>query len=257
MCATAKRDGVGASRRERLDKVLVQRGLAETRSKAEALILAAEVLVRDEPVTKAGTMVAVDAPIRLRPRSAHFVGRGGEKLDGALDHFNLDLNGVIALDVGASTGGFTQCLLERGAAHVYAVDVGYNQLDLRLRNDSRVSVLERTNAKDLHTALFTSTPTLATIDVSFIGLRKILPAVSSVLSPGAKILALVKPQFELEPSYVSKGGVIRDTEHQLLAVKLVEDFARAHGLSVLGSVAAKIKGAKKRNQEYFLLLSLC
>jgi 23S rRNA (cytidine1920-2'-O)/16S rRNA (cytidine1409-2'-O)-methyltransferase len=212
------------------------------------------VLVDDTPVEKAGAQVSPESTIRLRTSGSSFVGRGGDKLDGALEHFDLCVQGAIALDVGASTGGFTDCLLRRGASRVYAVDVGYNQLDFRLRTDERVVVREKTNAKELFPEQFNPKPSLAVIDVSFIGLRKILPAVVSCLENPCRIVALVKPQFELGPEYVEKGGVVRDEEHQLYAVSLVRDAALGLGLNVFGTTPSRLKGEKKGNQEYFIYL---
>jgi 23S rRNA (cytidine1920-2'-O)/16S rRNA (cytidine1409-2'-O)-methyltransferase len=241
--------------KQRIDRLLVERGLAPTRHRAQALILAGEVLVNDAPVEKAGAMVVGEAAIRLRSAPQRFVGRGGEKIDPLFDSFDISLEGLVALDVGASTGGFTDCMLQRGAAKVYAVDVGYNQLDHRLRSDSRVVAMERTHAKDMVPSMFDPPPCFATIDVSFIGVCKILQFVTLVLQCPAQLLILVKPQFELEREYVGKGGVVRDPKHQQLAVDLVSQEAEKLGFAVRGSEPSPLRGEKKGNQEYFLYLA--
>src|SRR5919197_3939427 len=180
--------------RIRIDRLLVERGLAETRERATKLILAGDVFVDGERVDKAGALVSLDSEVELRGRSP-YVSRGGEKLVHALDHFNITVVGRICIDVGSSTGGFTDCLLQRGAARVYAVDVGTGQLDARLRRDPRVVVMEQTNARTLDPRIFGDQPTLAAVDVSFISLEKVLPAVFGVLAPRAEVVMLVKPQF--------------------------------------------------------------
>lgn len=248
---------MGRKAKERLDVLLVQRGLAPTRHKAQAMILAGCVLVKDAPVDKAGFLVDNDIPIRLRGLPTRFVSRGGDKIDPAFDYFNITLNDVVALDIGASTGGFTDCMLQRGARMVYAVDVGHNQLDIRLRQDERVVVMEHTHARDLVPSMFNHTPRFAVMDVSFISVRKVLPQVCSVLdsTTGFALLILVKPQFELEPEYVSKGGIIKEEAHRLLAVELVREHLIQLGLSVQGVFKSPIKGEKKGNQEYFIFAS--
>ena len=227
----------------RLDRLLVDRGLAPSRERAQRLILAGEVLVAERPATKPGSLVAPDAPIRVRVPASAFVSRGGEKLAGALDAFGLDVGGLVALDVGASTGGFTDCLLRRGARRVMAVDVGYGQLAWALRQDARVVVLERTNARHL-----------ATMDVSFISLTLVLPAVRNVLRPGGMIVALVKPQFEAGRGQVGKGGVVREPEVRAAAVTRVQEAAAALGLDVRGAAESVLPGPKG-NREVFLWLA--
>lgn len=239
----------------RLDKLVYERGLAPSRERAEALIMAGRVLVNDVPHTKPGHKISSDSEIRVRGINSAFVGRGGDKIAPALQFFQIDPSDIVAVDIGASTGGFTDCLLQAGARRVYAVDVGSNQLDWKLRSDPRVEVLEQVNAKDLLPAMFSELPTLAVIDVSFIGLRKVLEAVLSILSFPATIVALVKPQFELGPEYVGKGGVVRDVAHQQLAVQLVCDFAATLGLHIVAEAfPSPLKGEKKGNQEYFVCL---
>jgi 23S rRNA (cytidine1920-2'-O)/16S rRNA (cytidine1409-2'-O)-methyltransferase len=238
--------------RTRLDYLLVIRTLADTRAKAQALILAGRVLVDGAPVTKAGALVAAGAEISLKPAPA-YVSRGGEKLAGALEHFGVDPAGKFCLDAGASTGGFTQVLLRRGASKVYAVDVGYGQLDQSLRQDPRVAVLERTNIRFLPKEAVPEPIDLATLDLSFISLTLVLPKILEFLAPGGEILALVKPQFEVGKGKVGKGGVVRDPELQREAVEKVALAAMAMSLEVSPPFPSPLKGPKG-NQEYFLLL---
>ena len=240
----------------RIDLLLVERGLVPSREKAQALIMAGAVLVEDRPAEKAGEQFFTDVAVRLRGELPRFVGRGGDKIDPAFTHFQIALQGVTALDVGASTGGFTDCMLQRGAERVYAVDVGYNQLDQKLRQDPRVVVMERTHAKDLTPERFVPLPSFFTMDVSFISVRKVLPFVLPCLLPGAMGLVLVKPQFELEPEYVEKGGVVRDEQHQRLAVELVLEFIAREGHSSAGVFASPLRGEKAGNQEYFVQLGV-
>ena len=239
--------------RVRLDVLLVERGLAPNRERAQRLILAGDVLVDDRPVTKAGTAVASDAALRLRSEPAPYASRGGEKLAGALAAFELDVAGLVALDVGASTGGFTDCLLRAGASRVIALDVGYGQLAWSLRSDPRVVVLERTNARALDVGVLPEPPALAVVDVSFISLGLVLPPVAAVLAPGARIVALVKPQFEVGRGQVGKGGVVRDPALRASAVAGVRAVAEGLGLEVAGEAPSVLPGPKG-NQEVFLLL---
>jgi 23S rRNA (cytidine1920-2'-O)/16S rRNA (cytidine1409-2'-O)-methyltransferase len=238
--------------RSRLDKLVVERGLAESREKARRLILAGEVLVDEAPFDKPGSLVRADAEIRLRRPQKSFVGRGGEKLQGTLDAFGLDPAGLTVLDVGASTGGFTDCLLQQGATSVTALDVGRGQLDWKLYSDPRVRVIEGVNARYLDPKDFPEPFDLATIDLSFISLTKVLPAVAPLVKPGGMLLMLVKPQFELSPSDVERGGLVRDERKHLQAVASVSSSAQSLGLSVEGVVPSVIRGASG-NQEYFLL----
>jgi 23S rRNA (cytidine1920-2'-O)/16S rRNA (cytidine1409-2'-O)-methyltransferase len=237
----------------RADQLLVDQGLVETRSQARSRILAGEIWADGVRVDKAGQMLPADAALEERRRSGRYVSRGGLKLEGALADFSLKVEGARALDVGASTGGFTDCLLQHGAAEVTAVDVGYGQLHWRLRQDPRVRVIERTNARLLTPDLVGGPFSLVVIDVSFISLALILPAVLKVLSAGGEVLALVKPQFELGPEKVGRGGVVRDPVLQAEAVERVAGLARSLGLSVLGTAPARLKGPQG-NQEYFLRL---
>jgi 23S rRNA (cytidine1920-2'-O)/16S rRNA (cytidine1409-2'-O)-methyltransferase len=237
----------------RLDRLLVDRGLAPSRERAQRLILAGAVLVADRPATKAGVLVPADASLRLRGSASDYVSRGGEKLAGALDAFALDVAGTVALDVGASTGGFTDCLLRRGARRVIAVDVGYGQLAWTLRQDPRVVVLERTNARRLDGAMLPEAPDLATVDVSFISLALVLPAVADTLRPGAAMVTLVKPQFEAGRGQVGKGGVVRDPAVRAGAVARVRREAEGIGLRVRGETDSVLHGPKG-NREVFLWL---
>ena len=236
----------------RLDQLLVARGLAKSRAQAQALILAGRVQVAGLAGPKAGTLVPAEVAVTLKEVSP-FVSRGGEKLAGALDHFHLNPAGKVALDAGASTGGFTHCLLTRSAAKVYAVDVGYGQLDATLRADPRVVVLERVNIRHLPQEAIPEPVDLATLDLSFISLTLVLPKILEFLRPGGEILALVKPQFEVGKGQVGKGGVVRDPALQAEAVQRVAAAAAGLGLKVSPAFASTLKGPKG-NQEYFLHL---
>jgi len=238
----------------RIDRLLVERGLATSRDRAQRLIMAGDVLVGEQPVTKPGAEVAGDAPVRLRRAEAPFVSRGGEKLAGALDAFGLDVTGATVLDVGASTGGFTDCVLQRGARRVIALDVGYGQLAWRLRSDARVAVLERTNARALEPRMLPETPDVATVDVSFISLTLVLPPVAAVLAPQATVVALVKPQFEVGRSQVGKGGVVRDPVARATAVTRVRTAAEELGFAVRGEAESVLPGPNG-NREVLIWLN--
>ncbi len=240
-------------RKSRLDSLLVERGLAQTRERARALILARRVTVDGQVVSKAGAPVGADARIELAAPDHPYVGRGGLKLAGALDAFGLDPHGRLALDVGASTGGFTDALLQRGAAHVIAVDVGHGQLDWRLRTDPRVTVHEGVNARALDNRVVPRPVGIATIDVSFISLRHILPAVRPLVAPDADVVALVKPQFEAGREEVGKHGLVTDPAVQAATVEAVTAAAEAAGFRRVAVAPAAITGATG-NQEYFLHL---
>ena len=239
----------------RIDRLLVERGLVASRERARRLVMAGQVLVDDRPVTKPGTEVAPDAAVRVRGDASPYVSRGGEKLAGALDAFGLDVHDLVVLDVGASTGGFTDCVLRRGARRVIALDVGYGQLAWRLRQDPRVVVLERTNARALDPGMLPEPPALAVVDVSFISLGKVLPAVTRVVVPGGRIVALVKPQFEVGRGRVGKGGVVRDPADRAAAVAAVRAAAEALGLMVQGESESVLPGPKG-NREVFLQLGV-
>jgi 23S rRNA (cytidine1920-2'-O)/16S rRNA (cytidine1409-2'-O)-methyltransferase len=239
--------------RERLDVALVSRGLAESREKAARLILAGQVSVNGQKVDKGSVFVDQNALVEVAAGKS-FVSRGGDKLAPVLDLLGVSPRDRICVDIGASTGGFTQCLLARGAARVYAVDVGRGQLDSSLRADSRVVVMEKTNARHLVAAAFAETPDLATIDVSFISLEKVLPAIYGVLSREGEALALVKPQFEVGKGLVGKGGVVRDPANHQDVLSRVARFAVLHGWHARGIAASPLKGPKG-NREFFLHLS--
>ena len=237
--------------KRRLDLLLVERGLAPTREKAQALILAGLVEVDGRQGAKAGASYEETAEIAVAGPPHPYVSRGGVKLAAALDHFGIDPAGLVCLDVGASTGGFTDCLLQRGAARVYAVDVGHGQLDARLRSDSRVVVREKVNARALSAAEVGEPVDLAVADVSFISLRLILPAVAALAKAGAPIVTLVKPQFEAGRGEVPRGGVVKSEEVRHRVVGEIEEAGRRLGLAVLGSIRSPIQGA--RGNEEFLL----
>lgn len=231
--------------------MLVERGLFPTRAKAQAAVMAGKVHVDGAVADKAGLQVSEDAGIEVES-SPDFVSRGGKKLERALEVLGVDVNGARALDVGASTGGFTDCLLQRGAARVVALDVGYGQLDWSLRNDPRVDVVERFNARKLTPRDLPFVPDLVTIDVSFIGSRMVWPAVRSCLADNWRALIMVKPQFELEPEAVRSGGVVRDPELRARAVRRVAETIVEHGGGVQGVADSGLPGPKG-NREIFVL----
>ncbi len=243
-----------SSRRARLDAELVTRGLAETRAKAQGLILSGRVLLDGAVAAKCGAQVRADQRVEIAPAPRPFVSRGGGKLEGALEDFGISCEGKIALDVGASTGGFTDCLLRRGARRVYAVDVGEHLIDDRLRSDSRVVVIERTNFRHAPPDLIPEKVSLAAVDVSFISLRHILPVLRRFLLEEAEVLAMVKPQFEVGREWVGKGGVVRDEGRRLEAVRGLGAFAERLGFGVKGQAESRVKGPSG-NREVFLLLS--
>jgi 23S rRNA (cytidine1920-2'-O)/16S rRNA (cytidine1409-2'-O)-methyltransferase len=237
--------------RQRLDVLLVELGLAESRAKAQAMVMAGEVLVAGRRAEKPGQRFERSAAIEIKPARPRFASRGGEKLEGALEDFGIDVTGLTALDVGSSTGGFTDCLLRRGAARVYAVDVGRGQLDWRLRGDPRVVVMEGVNARNLKQGDLPERPGIATLDVSFISLTKVLPAVLPLLADGAAVLPLVKPQFEAGREAVEKGGVVRDPEARRAALRAVAGFLYNSGSDIQGIVPSRLLGPKG-NQEFFV-----
>lgn len=246
-----------ASRRVRLDALLLDRGLVASRERAQALILAGQVLVDGKPGVKAGTAVPPESDVTLITPDHPYVGRGGLKLAHALDTFQIDVRGRTALDVGASTGGFTDVLLRRGAAHVVALDVGHGQLDWRLRNDPRVTVIERVNARTLTPDTFgDARPTLfeiITIDVSFISLRLILPSVAPLLTGPADLVCLVKPQFEAGRNEVGKGGIVADPDVHARVVEEVKRAAADAGLRAVDETPSPIAG-QEGNREFLLHL---
>jgi 23S rRNA (cytidine1920-2'-O)/16S rRNA (cytidine1409-2'-O)-methyltransferase len=239
--------------KERIDLLLVARGLAESRARAQGLLLAGQVLVNDVPVDKPGTRVAMDATVRLRGADHPYVGRGGLKLEGALQDLGIDPRGWRCLDVGASTGGFTDCLLQHGAAHVIAVDVGTNQLAWRLRQDPRVLSLEGTDVRALRREDVGEID-LVVVDASFISLRLVLPPLPALLRPGTPVVALVKPQFEVGRDRVGRGGVVRDDGLRAQAVDGIVELALGLGFAATGRADCRLAGAKSGNREVFLAL---
>lgn len=238
--------------KKRADILVVERGLAESRQKAQALILAGLLYSAEKRIEKPGHLLPEEILLELRGKGCPFVSRGGMKLAGALDALGLEVPGLSCLDVGASTGGFTDCLLQRGASRVIALDVGKGQLDSRLRADSRVTVMEEVNARHLQPGDLPYAPDLVVVDASFISLRLLLPALKCC-APDAKLLAMVKPQFEVGRGRVGKGGVVRDEEDRRAALLAVRDAAEALGYTFLGDAPSPIRGPKG-NQEHFLLL---
>ncbi|MEM7435177.1 MAG: TlyA family RNA methyltransferase [Myxococcota bacterium] len=237
----------------RADVLLTQKGLAPSRARAQALILAGKVYIGERRVDKGGLSIDEQSPIEVREPDHPFVSRGGVKLSGALDTFGFDPAGKVVADFGASTGGFTDCLLQRGARKVFAIDVGYGQLHNRLRQDPRVVNLERTNARHVTRAQVSGTVDLVVIDASFIGLEKLLPAARGILRPGGDVLALVKPQFQVGQHQVGKGGVVRDLEVRRQAVRSLVEEAQSMGFERVAEADSVITGPKG-NQETFIWL---
>jgi len=239
--------------KERVDKLLVERGLAETRERAQRLVMAGLVFSGDAAIDKPGTRLAVDTPLEVRGETSAFVSRGGDKLDATLAALALDVRDVVALDVGASTGGFTDCLLQRGARRVYAVDVGYGQLAWKLRNDPRVVSRERTNVRNLDRADFAERFDLVVIDASFISLRLVLPSVLRLVDAGCRIVALVKPQFEVGKGRVGKGGVVREAALHAEVLAEMQRSVVELGLRIDAVMTSPLLGPAG-NREFFLVL---
>jgi len=254
--------------RERLDKILVSKGLVKSREIAKALVIEGKVFVDGKKITKSGTSVSETSDIYLKEGELPYVSRGGLKLEAAINFFNIDVNNKIIMDVGSSTGGFTDCLLKKGATKVYCIDVGYGQLAWSLRKDPRVVVMERTNIRYLTDIvksqkskvkspeledLIKSNIDMATADVSFISLTKVIPAVLEFLKEESEVLALVKPQFEVGKGEVGKGGIVREEEKRLRAVKGVQEDLEKLGLKTIGLFQSPITG-QKGNIEYFLYM---
>ncbi|MBF0323996.1 hemolysin [Magnetospirillum moscoviense] len=237
----------------RIDQLLVDRGLVESRARAQAMIMAGLVVVAGKRIDKAGTTVALDAAIDLKGQDHPWVSRGGLKLVEALDRFAIDPTGLVAIDVGASTGGFTDVLLTRGAAKVYAVDVGHGQLAWKLRSDQRVVVLERTNARHLTHEQIPDPAGMVVCDASFIGLETVLPAALALAAPGAFLVALIKPQFEVGKGRVGKGGVVREPElHAEVCERITAWLAGLPGWSVVGLCESPITGPEG-NKEFLIV----
>ncbi len=237
---------------ERLDVELVRRGLAESRQRAQALVLAGAVLVDERPCDKASARVMPEQSLRLRAEPMRYVSRGGLKLEAALEAWPVGTQGAVCADLGASTGGFTDCLLQRGAARVYAVDVGYNQLAYKLRVDPRVVVMERTNARSLER--LPEPVSLLVGDLSFISLRLILPTAHRLLDVRGEAVVLVKPQFEVGPADVGKGGLVRDASARERALREVAAAADTCGFEVCGTMESPVPGARAGNIEWLLWL---
>ena len=245
-------------KRERIDKLLVDRGLAESRTKAQAMIMAGVVLVEEQRIGKPSQQFDQNASIRIKGSddpTTRYVGRGGLKLEAALREFQINVDGLVCLDVGASTGGFTDCLLQNGARKVFAVDVGHNQIDWRLRNDPRVEVREGVNARYLGAEDFPRKFELVVMDVSFISATKVLPAIVTLLVPQGAIITLIKPQFEVGRGEVGGGGVVRDRAARARAVEEVNSAAESLGLKVVNVIESPITGAEG-NVEYLALYKL-
>lgn len=240
------------SKKSRLDKLVFDKGLVSSREKAKALILGGNVLVNGIVVDKAGALVKTDDVLSVKDRMP-YVSRGGLKLAHAVEHFHIDIKGKTAMDAGASTGGFTDCLLQNGAEKVYAVDVGYGQFDLALRQDERVVLFEKTNIRYLEADSVPDDIDIATIDVSFISLLKVIPKVAEFLAPHGEIVALIKPQFEAGKKDVGKGGVVKDEKKRLEVVEKIARESGTMGFDVLGTVQSPVKGPKG-NVEYFIYL---
>ncbi|MDR0929348.1 MAG: TlyA family RNA methyltransferase [Oscillospiraceae bacterium] len=237
--------------KQRLDVELVRRGLAQSREKAQALILSGVVLVDGQRADKASIAVSEASAVEVRGAPHPFVSRGGLKLEKAIAAFQVDATGIIAMDVGASTGGFTDVLLRAGAQRVYAIDVGYGQLDWKLRNDPRVTVMERTNARALTPDQFPEAPTLAVMDVSFISIRLILPALVNILGDKGRIITLVKPQFEAGRALVGKKGVVRDSAVHLSVLETLRLFIEGIGWRAVGADFSPVRGPEG-NIEFLL-----
>ena len=247
MNKTDKRSAV----KKRLDTVLVERGLTESRSKARAVIMAGDVYVDGVRTDKAGALVKDGSEVTLRDASLRYVSRGGLKLEAALKEFGIDPAGCTAVDIGASTGGFTDCLLKHGAAKVYAVDVGYGQLDWKLRNDPRVVVREKLNARYIKPEDIGEPADIVVIDVSFISLTMIIPPALALIKPGGVLIALIKPQFEVGKGEVGKGGIVRDEAKHREVVDNITEFAKGLGVGVLGVIPSPIEGAEG-NKEFLI-----
>lgn len=228
---------------ERIDKLLVDRGLADSRTKAQALIMSGVVLVNEQRVAKPSELFPPDSTIRLKQvASSRYVGRGGLKLEAALDHFGIDVSNLVCLDIGASTGGFTDCLLQRGASLVVAVDVGHNQIDWRLRNDPRVEVREGVNARYLRPEDFDQQFPLVVMDVSFISATKVMPSVVPLLAENGHLIVLVKPQFEVGRGEVGKGGIVQDAKKHERVVAEVSKVGLELGLAAADLIESPIRG---------------
>jgi 23S rRNA (cytidine1920-2'-O)/16S rRNA (cytidine1409-2'-O)-methyltransferase len=239
--------------KSRLDKILIDRGIAPSRERAQALIMEGRVFVGGIAVTKAGSMVNADANIELKGEDMPYVSRGGLKLEAAIKHFNISLKNKIAMDVGSSTGGFTDCMLQNGAKKIYCIDVGYGQLAWKLRQDERVVLIERTNIRYLEREKIPDAIDIATIDVSFISLIKVVPNVLEFLKEDGEIIALIKPQFEVGKGEVGRGGIVKDEAKRLRTVKNINENLERLGLKTVGVIQSPIAG-QKGNIEYLIYM---
>jgi len=240
-------------RKERLDKLLVEKGIVQSRERARALIMAGKVAMEGKVIDKPGVQIKVEANLQLQGDSSLYVSRGGEKLEGALRTFGIDPKGMVVMDVGASTGGFTDCVLQKGAQKVYAVDVGYGQLAWKLQKDPRVINLERRNIRYLQREEVQDETDLILIDTSFISIEKFLPSLLRFLKKGGSILSLIKPQFEVGKGEVGKGGVVRDGALHRKVIDRISKFSQEVGLKVLGVIESPLLGPKG-NKEFFIYL---
>jgi 23S rRNA (cytidine1920-2'-O)/16S rRNA (cytidine1409-2'-O)-methyltransferase len=238
---------------ERLDKLLVDKGFVQSRERAKTIILAGTVVVDDRVVDKAGTLVERNSRVRVKDRDHSYVSRGGPKLEGALQAFQVDPLGKVAMDIGASTGGFTDCLLQKGVEKVYAVDVGYGQLAWKLRQDPRVVNLERRNIRYLKPQEIGDKVDLVVIDTSFISVEKFLPNLLPMVQDGGEIVALLKPQFEVGKGEVGKGGVVKDKRKHRQVLDRISRFSESIGLKVKGTIESPLLGPKG-NKEFFIYL---
>lgn len=238
-------------KKQRLDLLLVERNLAPSRTRAQAIIMGGGVYVGGQKVDKAGTLVKNDSEITIKDSSIKYVGRGGLKLEGALKHFDIDVNGMVALDVGASTGGFTDCLLQAGVTKVYAIDVGYGQLDWKLRGDDRVVVMEKVNARHLESNDIPEPIDIIVMDVSFISLTKVIPPTTEFLKPKGLLVALIKPQFEVGKGEVGKGGIVRDENKHTQVVDKITRHLEELNFNIMGVIASPILGAEG-NKEFLV-----
>lgn len=241
------------SDKKRIDLLVYEKGLCESREKAKLLIMEGKVFANNQKVYKPGEVYKTDSKIEVRGKALQFVSRGGLKLDKAIKNFNINLKDKIAMDIGASTGGFTDCMLKNGAKKVYSVDVGYGQLDWRLRNDARVVNLERTNARNLTKNEIPDLPDFASVDVSFISLKKILPVIYKLMNPNFEIVCLIKPQFEVGREKVGKNGVVREKQTHIELISDIINFCENNNFKVLGLSFSPIKGPKG-NIEYLIYL---
>jgi 23S rRNA (cytidine1920-2'-O)/16S rRNA (cytidine1409-2'-O)-methyltransferase len=247
---------LAGKKKKRLDKILVENGMAPTLHLARPLIMAGKVIVDDHMVDKPGTLVSPQSYIRLRNLPPPYVSRGGEKLEKPLETFSISVTDRTVIDVGASTGGFTDCLLQNGASLVFAVDVGYGQLTWKLQKDKRVVSLDRTNITTLNPEDLRPQPDLAVVDVSFTSLKKILPHVTGLLTPDGETLCLVKPQFEVKKGSVEKGGIVRDIKQYQKVIQDLVIAARKLSLKVIGIMESPIQG-QKGNREFFMYAKKC